>query len=457
MSAVLNFCIRKGWRQRQACLAAGVVLDTAYAWLCRQVRGRASDPLADYSGPALARGMTGGLRLVRIAGLIAVALPAMIGAGGQAFAASPPVVTSVSTNPFSPSGGQTVTINGSNFTGATSVTIGGQPATHVVVNILGTSLTATTPADSVTSPSPTVSSISPNNGPTSGGTFVTITGTNFAQAVDVVVTTPAGNSGSSGAGLFIYNDVTAVTVGGTAATSLTILSPTQITVNTPPGVAGVTDVIVTTTSGNSGNSGVNRYAYTPGGPSVSSIGPTFGLTTGGNQVTITGSNFVPGTFQGSTAPATTVTIGGTAATNVVLTPGNTTTLTATVPAGTAGYADVQVSTPAGTTDAGKIYLYIAPVTPVVASISPNSGTTAGGTKVTISGSYFTGATQVTIGGVAVTNFTVNSPGSISATTAPNTCANNATCAVDVAVTVPPASPQTGTGTGLFSYITPPPS
>lgn len=44
--------------------------------------------------------------------------------------------------------------------------------------------------------------------------------------------------------------------------------------------------------------------------------------------------------------------------------------------------------------------------PVLTSLSPNSGRTAGGTTVTITGNNFTGTTGVTIGGVAVTSFTV---------------------------------------------------
>ena len=51
---------------------------------------------------------------------------------------------------------------------------------------------------------PTVSSVSPNNGPTAGGTAVTITGTNFATGATV-------------------------TFGGTAATSVVVVNSTTIT------------------------------------------------------------------------------------------------------------------------------------------------------------------------------------------------------------------------------------
>jgi hypothetical protein len=44
--------------------------------------------------------------------------------------------------------------------------------------------------------------------------------------------------------------------------------------------------------------------------------------------------------------------------------------------------------------------------PAVTGVSPASGTTAGGTTVTITGSGFTGATKVVFGAVAATSYTV---------------------------------------------------
>jgi endonuclease/exonuclease/phosphatase family metal-dependent hydrolase len=69
-------------------------------------------------------------------------------------------------------------------------------------------------------PPPTLAVISPNNGPTSGGTSVTITGANFV-------------SGAS------------VTIGGTAATNVVVTSPTTMTAMTPAHAAGTTNVVVT--------------------------------------------------------------------------------------------------------------------------------------------------------------------------------------------------------------------
>ncbi|MCK7627998.1 IPT/TIG domain-containing protein, partial [Streptomyces sp. RS10V-4] len=107
-----------------------------------------------------------------------------------------PVVTSVSPAQGAPAGGTDVIITGSGFTGATLVRFGPNGTNFVIVS--DTLITAKTPAGSgtvqvtVTAPtgtstqnvlftyasSPTLSSLSPASGPTSGGNVVTISGTN---------------------------------------------------------------------------------------------------------------------------------------------------------------------------------------------------------------------------------------------------------------------------------------
>ncbi|MFM5917119.1 MAG: autotransporter domain-containing protein [Novosphingobium sp.] len=54
-------------------------------------------------------------------------------------------------------------------------------------------------------------------------------------------------------------------------------------------------------------------------------------------------------------------------------------------------------------------------TPTITSVSPNTGSTAGGTVVTISGSGFSDATSVSFGSNPASSFTVNSASSITAT------------------------------------------
>ncbi len=104
--------------------------------------------------------------------------------------------------------------------------------------------------------------------------------------------------------------------------------------------------------------------------------------------------------------------GGTNATSFTVT--GATSITATAPAGT-GTVDVTVTSIGGTSavSAGDKFTYIA--APTVASLSPTSGPTAGGTGVTISGTGFTGASAVKFGAANVTSFTVASATSITAT------------------------------------------
>ena len=77
-------------------------------------------------------------------------------------------------------------------------------------------------------PTPELSGVSPNAGPTSGDTQVTITGTNLSGA-------------------------TAVDFGSNKATSFTVNSSTLITATSPPGSAGDVAVTVTTPEGTSSN------------------------------------------------------------------------------------------------------------------------------------------------------------------------------------------------------------
>jgi hypothetical protein len=445
-----------------------------------------------------------------------------------------PNITSISPTSGPTSGGTSVTINGNNFGGATSVTFGSYGASFTVVasscTPLCTQITATTPpgtlgaADvSVTTPSgtatdtgaftyvppaPTVSTISPNNGPPAGGTVVNITGSHFtgatavtiggapatgvtvisdsvisattaahvAQAnVDVDVTTPYGTG--TGAGLYTYGtpapSVTSITppaggyAGGTAvtitgahftgATAVTIGSPVasftvtddnHISATTAAHAAGVVDVSVTTAIGT--GTGFGMYTYTPPPPVIASVSPNNGPTTGFTPITITGSNFTATKSSGVVL----VTVGGTAATGVTVV--NDTTITALTPAGIAGPADVVLSAPFGQSTTGTgAFTYTTPVpgatpAPTVTAISPSSGSTNGGTSVTITGTNFvTGSSSVTIGGNPATGVTVVNPTTITAITPAH-----AAGATDVIVITPNGG---GVGAGLYTYVTPTPT
>jgi alpha-tubulin suppressor-like RCC1 family protein len=210
--------------------------------------------------------------------------------GGQmiAFGEAGPTVSKVSPHEGAMAGGTSVTITGANFGGASAVHFGAAAATSFKVESSST-ITATAPAGSgtvdvtVTTASgtsapgiadrftyrtpPTLTKLSVKGGPATGGTAVTITGTELAGA-------------------------TSVSFGGAAAPSFTVVSPTTINAVTPPGAAGYQFVTVTTVGGTSATTTKARFKYAP---VIESISPANGPLAGGNTVTITGVGFVPGT------------------------------------------------------------------------------------------------------------------------------------------------------------------
>ncbi len=157
-------------------------------------------------------------------------------------------------------------------------------------------------------PAPTVASINPTSGTANGGTPVTITGTGFLAGATV-------------------------SLGGAAATGVTVVSSTSITATTAAHAAGAVNVVVTNTDAQSGTK-TNGFTYTATNPAptVGSINPTSGTTGGGTPVTITGTGFLAGAS---------VAVGGTAATGVTVV--SSTTITATTPAHTAGAVNVVVT------------------------------------------------------------------------------------------------------------------
>jgi hypothetical protein len=177
----------------------------------------------------------------------------------------------------------------------------------------------------------------------------------------------------------------------------------------------------------------NDFVVGLGVPSITSVSPATGGVAGGSTITITGSG-----FTGATA----VTIGGVAATSFTVV--NDTTITAVVPSGSAGATNIVVTGPAGTGTGSGLFTYAVP--PTVANVNPSSGTTAGGTSVTITGTGFTGATSVTFGGTAATSYTVNSATQITATTPAHGAG-----AVSVDVT---ALGGTNAANTLYIYTTP---
>ena len=87
-----------------------------------------------------------------------------------------------------------------------------------------------------------------------------------------------------------------------------------------------------------------------------------------------------------------------------------------------------------------------PPLPTLTSLTPATGSTAGGTIVTLTGTNFTGATGVTFGGTAATVFNV-----VNATTITCTTPARSAGSVNVLVTTPGG---TSVASALFTYVAP---
>ena len=247
-----------------------------------------------------------------------------------------PAITGVSPTSGSAAGGDTVTITGSGFTGATDVSIG--PASAAAMSVdSDTQITATTPpgsgtvditvttaaGTSATSPAdqftyaaaaaaPAITGVSPTSGSAAGGDTVTITGSGFTGATDV-------------------------SIGPASAAAMSVDSDTQITATTPPG-SGTVDITVTTAAGTSATSPADQFTYAAAAaaPAITGVSPTSGSAAGGDTVTITGSGFTG---------ATDVSIGPASA--AAMSVDSDTQITATTPPGS-GTVDITVTTAAGT-------------------------------------------------------------------------------------------------------------
>ncbi|MEU7633740.1 IPT/TIG domain-containing protein [Nocardia sp. NPDC049220] len=333
--------------------------------------------------------------------------------GGQLQVLVVPTITSVSPAAGPPSGNNSVTLTGTGFVNVLTVRFGTVATTFTVDS--NTQITAIVPPGTGTVQVTvattggasngvaytyvgvsTLTGVSPSQGPTSGGTSVTLTGTNLTGA-------------------------TAVSFGATAATSFTVNSATQITAVAPAGTGSVQVKVV----GPGGTSNGVFYTYVAV-PVLVSVSPNQGPASGNNSVTLTGTGFTG---------AITVRFGSVSTSFTV---DSATQITAIAPAGT-GTAQVTVTTAGGTSN-GVAYTYVGVST--LTGVSPSQGPTSGGTSVTLTGTNLTDATAVSFGATAATSFTVNSATQITAV------APAGTGAVQVTVTT-----VGGTSNGVsYTYV-----
>ena len=262
-----------------------------------------------------------------------------------------PTLTAVSPDQGSALGGTQLTLTGTNFISGATVRVGGTAATQVTV-VSSTSITCTAPAGtpgvadvSVTTSGgtatlqdaftynagPAVTSVAPGNGPSSGGTALTLTGTGFT----------ANAAGTN-----------TVTVGGAACTGVNAASDTQITCTSPAGTAGAT-VNVTVSNINGSATLTGGFTYNAA-PTITTVGPNaVGAVSGGMHHTITGTGFVA-----NAAGPNTVTVGGNPCTNIVTV--DDTTITCDSPAAVAAGATTLAVTNANGT-ASSAFTYFDPI------------------------------------------------------------------------------------------------
>lgn len=306
---------------------------------------------------------------------------------------------------------------GAAITSNTSVITGLSPETTysfaVVIAYAGTtSLSVNYQGNPVrTNPyAPTVTLVSPSSGPLTGGA-VTLTGTNLSTSSEVRI--------------------------GTTTVSFTVVNGTTITFTAPSSTAGAKDIRVTNPAG----AGTLPSAYTyVAGPNLTSISPAIATVNGGTIVTLTGTDL---------STATQVNLGNTTVSVTVV---SNTKVRFVTPATSAGTVDVGIKTTGGVaTLSAALEFTSSALVPVITSITPTSGTTAGGTTITVTGQYFSGSysdsVSAAVDGISGSSVVVVDDSTLTFVTP----AHAAATSLDVTVLV---GGELGTLIGAFSYTAP---
>jgi hypothetical protein len=249
---------------------------------------------------------------------------------------------------------------------------------------------------------------SPKVGPLSGGTTLRLTGTGLSPD-------------------------TKVTVGLKPCNNLLVSSQMALScVTTRSAISGLHNVIATNPDGKKSSlSGAFRY-HNP--PTLSSISPVFGLSVGGNRVTLTGAQFGTGAK---------VRIGDKECTQVQGV--SSTQVTCTVPSYEEGKYKVTVINQYGQESSEDVqYAYYTYPAPTVASISPSAGPLRGGNTVTINGTGFRSGLVARIGGLDCTNINLISETQI-------TCLPPAKTQGTYAINILNSDTQQGTLLNAYTY------
>ncbi len=339
-----------------------------------------------------------------------------------------PTLTSAAPSLSPLAGGVTLTLTGTNFRAGYGVTVGGAAASAVTA-LSSTQITCTTPAHAAgpvevvvtdefgrsTAPvgghayvgAPVLSAVGPALSPLAGGRTLTLTGSGF-------------RSGAT------------VTVGGTAATGVSVDSATAITCTSPAHAAGAVTTVVTDEFGQA-SSAVAGHAYVAA-PTATAASPSVLPLAGGVGVTLTGTDF---------RASTVLTVKGTAIPGRVV--NSATSISFTAPAASAGAASVKVEDEfAQSTTTSSILSYAG--APTISSVSPAQVQAAGGQTVTVTGGGFRSGARVFLDATEVAPVTV-----LSATSLTFTAPAHAAGAVDVKVQ--DEYGQSSTSVDALAYVT----
>jgi hypothetical protein len=416
---------------------------------------------------------------------------------------TPPTITSFT--PTSGLVGTSVTISGTNFTGATAVSFNGMAATFTVVN--AGSITTTVPAGATTG---TISVTTPSGTATSAGSFVVApplvlgtsqtnlscsNGSNGSATVNISGGIPPYQISWNTSPVQTTTTATGLSIGTytvTVTDALNQLQMASVTLTGPaPLVTSGSQVNVLCNGGNNGSAtvgvsgGVGPYELswntTPGQTTTTATG----LIAGSYTVTITDANLctVTRTFSISQPPALAISAGS--STPPSCAGGSDGTATVSVSGGAGPYQLSWNTTPVQTTatatglSSGPYTVSVTDanlctttrnvtvgggIAVVLNSFSPGSGPV--GTVVSLNGQQLSCVTAVAFNGTPAAGFTLNSPTSITvtvpvgATTGPISLSNPAGPVSSVgnySVTVLPpdlvVSTTTGVPGGLYNSIT----
>jgi DNA-binding beta-propeller fold protein YncE len=352
-----------------------------------------------------------------------------------------PSVTRINPTHGSPGGGTEVYIKGAGFAEGDKVLFGTEEGTEVVVTSASTlrvkspapgkeetvavrventaGISPEVPADAYSYTfKPTVLGVTPSVGSESGGTAVTITGTEFL-------------AGSS------------VDFGGVAASSVTVESAGTIKATSPAGT-GTVDVTVKTSEGVSAAGPADKFTYVHGAPTPAGglVLAAYCTELGDRGVTLEKEEQVtgPGFAYENWACAKT-----NGEEDLIANTGASPSMAAACEAANPGATVYAYATDPTSAFSWGCYTIVPPAT--VTTVEPTEGSTAGVATVTIKGTNLDGSSEVTFGGAKATEVVVKSNTEVTAKTPAHGAG-----AVEVCVT---ATGGPGCKPAAYDYVAPP--